>query len=108
MVEPRRRRASLGSASLALMDLYQFIADVPDFPEPGIVFKDITPLLAHPKAFLEAVDRMAHAHSWVRVSRSLLASSHEDSSSPVRSPNGSAPASDSSANPASFHAKPCR
>jgi len=59
MVEPRRRPASLGSASLALMDLYQFIADVPDFPEPGIVFKDITPLLAHPKAFLEAVDRMA-------------------------------------------------
>lgn len=42
-----------------MVDLYEFIADVPDFPEPGIVFKDITPLLAHPKAFLEAVDRMA-------------------------------------------------
>ena len=40
-------------------DLYQYIADVPDWPEPGIVFKDITPLLAHPKAFLQAIDEMA-------------------------------------------------
>ena len=27
------------------------IADVPDFPKPGIIFKDITPLLADPEAF---------------------------------------------------------
>lgn len=27
------------------------IRDVPDFPKPGILFKDITPLLAHPEAF---------------------------------------------------------
>jgi len=32
-------------------DLRAFIIDVPDFPEPGIVFKDITPLLADPAAF---------------------------------------------------------
>jgi adenine phosphoribosyltransferase len=31
------------------------IADVPDFPEPGVVFKDITPLLASPPAFAAAV-----------------------------------------------------
>lgn len=42
-----------------MVDLRSFIADVPDFPEPGIVFKDITPLLAHPDAFLQAVDEMA-------------------------------------------------
>lgn len=42
-----------------MLDLNEFIADVPDFPEPGIVFKDITPLLAHPAAFLQAVDEMA-------------------------------------------------
>jgi len=29
----------------------QLIRDVPDFPEPGIVFKDITPVLADPIAF---------------------------------------------------------
>ena len=42
-----------------MVDLNEFIADVPDFPEPGIVFKDITPLLASPSAFLQAVDEMA-------------------------------------------------
>jgi len=33
------------------MDLTRFIRDVPDFPEPGILFKDITPLLGDAKAF---------------------------------------------------------
>lgn len=42
-----------------MLDLYSFIADVPDFPEPGIVFKDITPLLANGAAFLQAVEEMA-------------------------------------------------
>ena len=32
------------------------IRDVPDFPEPGIVFKDIMPLLADPASFREATD----------------------------------------------------
>ncbi len=35
------------------------IADVPDFPKPGIVFKDITPLLADPAGFGSAVEQMA-------------------------------------------------
>lgn len=42
-----------------MVDLYAYIADVPDFPETGVVFKDITPLLASPTAFLQAVDEMA-------------------------------------------------
>lgn len=41
------------------MDLAQFIRDIPDFPKPGILFKDITPLLAHPPAFQETIRRMA-------------------------------------------------
>ncbi len=41
------------------MDLNQYIRDIPDFPKPGILFKDITPLLAEPAAFREAIDRMA-------------------------------------------------
>jgi adenine phosphoribosyltransferase len=41
------------------MDLTKYIRDIPDFPKPGIIFKDITPLLAEPRAFQEAVDRMA-------------------------------------------------
>jgi adenine phosphoribosyltransferase len=35
------------------------IRDVPDFPEPGIVFKDIMPLLADPSCLREAVDLLA-------------------------------------------------
>lgn len=41
------------------MDLNRFIRDIPDFPKPGILFKDITPLLAEPRAFQYAVDRLA-------------------------------------------------
>ncbi len=35
------------------------IRDIPDFPTPGIVFKDITPLLADPRAFHIVLDSMA-------------------------------------------------
>jgi adenine phosphoribosyltransferase len=35
------------------------IRDVPDFPKPGILFKDITPVLEHPAAFQEIIDLMA-------------------------------------------------
>ena len=45
------------------MDLRDYIRDVPDFPEPGILFRDITPLLKSPEAFDHAVDRFAAACS---------------------------------------------
>lgn len=35
------------------------IRDIPDFPQPGIIFKDITPVLQHPEAFAEVVDAFA-------------------------------------------------
>jgi adenine phosphoribosyltransferase len=38
------------------MDLAQYIRDIPDFPKPGILFKDITPLLAEPAAFQRSID----------------------------------------------------
>jgi adenine phosphoribosyltransferase len=37
----------------------QYIRDVPDFPKPGIVFKDIAPVLQHPAASREVVDLLA-------------------------------------------------
>lgn len=41
------------------MDLSRLIRDVPDFPKPGIVFKDITPLLKDAAALRQAADAMA-------------------------------------------------
>src|SRR5260370_41562265 len=37
------------------MDLASYIREIPDFPKPGIVFKDIPPLLADPSAFAESI-----------------------------------------------------
>jgi adenine phosphoribosyltransferase len=41
------------------VDLRAFIRDIPDFPQPGIVFKDITPLLLDPRALDDAVVGLA-------------------------------------------------
>lgn len=37
------------------MDLKQYIADIPDFPEEGIIFRDVTPLLANKEAYHESI-----------------------------------------------------
>jgi len=41
------------------IDLSKYIRDIPDFPKPGILFRDITPLLANPEAFKQAVIQLA-------------------------------------------------
>ena len=43
----------------ARLDLRRFVRDVPDFPSPGILFRDVTPLLADPAALRAAVDQLA-------------------------------------------------
>ncbi|WP_422931170.1 adenine phosphoribosyltransferase [Singulisphaera sp. PoT] len=45
------------------VDPKAWIRDVPDFPKPGILFKDITPLLGHPPAFHAVIARLAEAFS---------------------------------------------
>ena len=49
------------------MDLEQYIRDVPDFPKPGIVFKDITPLLADAAAMQEAVTQLVQPYALAGV-----------------------------------------
>jgi adenine phosphoribosyltransferase len=46
-----------------MLDLASLIVDVPDYPQPGIVFKDLTPLLESPVGLKEAVDRIAAGHA---------------------------------------------
>jgi adenine phosphoribosyltransferase len=41
------------------MNLENFIRAIPDFPKPGILFRDITPLLASPQAFQASIDALA-------------------------------------------------
>lgn len=42
-----------------MADLKKFIREIPDWPQKGINFKDITPLLQNKKAFSQAIDEMA-------------------------------------------------
>ncbi len=49
------------------MDLRSYIRDVPDFPEPGVGFKDITPLLADPKALAMTIEQLADGFEGVDV-----------------------------------------
>jgi adenine phosphoribosyltransferase len=49
------------------MDLRTYIRDIPDFPKPGILFKDITPLLAEPAAFRHSVELFVQKYRGARV-----------------------------------------
>ncbi len=44
---------------MTALDLKSYVREVPDFPEPGIGFKDITPLLLDPAALRQAVSDLA-------------------------------------------------
>src|SRR5216684_3002990 len=45
-----------------MIDLRRRIRDIPDFPKPGIIFRDITPLLADREAFHAMVDRFVERY----------------------------------------------
>jgi adenine phosphoribosyltransferase len=51
------------------MDLCRLIRDVPDFPQPGIVFKDITPLLADPAGFRYVTDQFVERYQGRGIER---------------------------------------
>src|SRR6185437_15353798 len=42
-------------------ELKALIRDIPDFPQPGILFRDITPLIADPRGLAAVIDQMAKA-----------------------------------------------
>ena len=55
------------------MDLKSHIRAVKDFPKPGIMFRDITPLLASPPAFKESIRQLARAVKGLRRAESPIA-----------------------------------
>jgi len=54
---------------MSMERLKSAIRDVPDFPKPGIIFKDITPVLGDPALFKMAVDVLAERHLKSRIDR---------------------------------------
>ncbi len=50
-------------------DVARAIRDVPDFPKPGILFKDITPVLLDPALFKRVTDALADAYAADRITR---------------------------------------
>lgn len=51
------------------MDIKQSIRSIPDYPRPGIVFRDITTLLADARAFRTAVDLLVQPYAGVRIDK---------------------------------------
>ena len=56
-----------GGHAVDVAALRRLVRDVPDFPQPGILFRDITPLLSNGAAFRTAVDALAAAHRGVET-----------------------------------------
>jgi adenine phosphoribosyltransferase len=52
-------------------ELKQYVRDIPDFPQPGIIFRDITPLLARKELFREVVNMMSKR--WTQPEPDLVA-----------------------------------
>jgi adenine phosphoribosyltransferase len=45
--------------NLRELDLRQLVRDVPDFPKPGILFRDLTPLMRHPEGWQEVIRQLS-------------------------------------------------
>ncbi len=55
------------NAPITNLDLADYIRDIPDFPKPGIVFKDITPLVKAPEGLKAAVDGLIAKFEGVEI-----------------------------------------
>lgn len=51
--------------------LAPYVRDIPDFPKPGVTFKDITPLLGDPQSFRRAVDALVSPYAGAGITKVL-------------------------------------
>src|SRR5215468_5107338 len=51
------------------MDFKDAIRTIPDYPKPGIMFRDITTLLGNPRAFRRAVDEMVQPYAGMKIDK---------------------------------------
>src|ERR1041384_2205826 len=54
---------------LETMNIKDAIRTIPDYPKPGIMFRDITTLLGHARAFRRAVDELVQPYAGVRIDK---------------------------------------
>ena len=50
-------------------ELVAAIRNIPDYPKPGVMFRDITTLLGNPRAFRRAVDELVHPYAGIGISK---------------------------------------
>ncbi|OHV82498.1 adenine phosphoribosyltransferase [Ensifer sp. LCM 4579] len=50
-------------------ELISAIRSIPDYPKPGIMFRDITTLLGNPKTFRRAIDELVHPYAGTKVDK---------------------------------------
>src|SRR6516162_8216411 len=63
------RRVTRPTDRLAMSDLAASIRTIPDYPKPGIVFRDITTLLGDARAFRRAVDELVQPWAGTKVDK---------------------------------------
>ncbi len=63
MTPPRLSKRTMNDT----LELKSYIRDIPDFPKPGIMFRDITPLLASAGAFRSSIEMFAQQYRAARV-----------------------------------------
>ena len=73
MTEPSAKAAAKAAAKASAKELEAHIRTVPNFPRPGVSFKDITPLIEDGRALHTAVDALAGAAEGIEYDRILSA-----------------------------------
>src|SRR5688572_17278816 len=58
-------KSGSGQKMVDSVSLKALVRDVPDFPQPGILFRDVTPLLGNGEALRDAVDALARAYGGI-------------------------------------------
>ena len=51
------------------MDLKETIRTIPDYPKPGIMFRDVTTLLGQPRAFRQAIDELVQPYAGLGIDK---------------------------------------
>ena len=69
------------------LDLKSLIRDVPDYPTKGVLFRDLTPLMANPSAMLQVTDTLAEH---LRVMKTAAIAAIDWTSTSVSGSEGSA------------------